>query len=156
MTRMSQLLSVLIVLYLLSGIPAIWHNLSRPPSQAMQTVAGVYSACIVLGLLGCLFAFTGRARLFRWSALLAMGVAAFAYQSNTLTASYPGFFNLRLTFSFVNAATKEYWLLGVSVLPGVLFLATWWSTGPQQPPEPEPQATEPDSQPAETEEEPAP
>jgi hypothetical protein len=114
---------IVTVVYLASGGP---RGLQALPADGVAQIAAIgHLACLGLGLLGAVAAFTGLRRLGRGLMLWAVGLAALVCSTREYTVAYPTYFHVPVTFggSYPNG---DFYHFGIDLVPGALFVATWF------------------------------
>lgn len=125
----TQTLSVLILIYLLSGGWGIISLFSQ--SALQQYYAIVCIGCLLLGLLGLWAVFNQRPILYRNASLWAIGIPSLVYVSNEVQLIYPTFLHIPLTLVGIgeNGVVTKF---GVDAIPAILFLLDWFLSKPQK------------------------
>ena len=129
MRAANQPLSVLVLLYLLSGGWGIVSLFSQ--SGLLKYYAIVCIVCLLLGFLGLWAVFNNRPTLYRTASLWAIGIPTLVYLSNEVQLIYPTFFHIPLTL-VGNGVAGVFTKFGVDAFPASLFLLVWFVSKPNK------------------------
>ena len=116
-------LYVVVVLYLLSGLPNICIHLVR--THFRTPIALIHFACVLLGCCGVLLLWKGHLKVWRIAVNLAIGVPAILYSSQSMLIAFPTYFHIPLTIVMKNPDGRIS-NAGFDLIPAALFVLVWY------------------------------